>query len=761
MRNKICAWILGLALLASIVHAQDDSRDVFEKEPTALNLEKIDNPSLEDFNRLKDDNEKKAYLSRNYKKEFAADYLEKLGIFNNINSDSKDIQIANRYFSDITGIGNVNLAQGSVKWDGEILRNGQTEIKVGSLNGAGISSMVSTQDSIKLITVQNSEIDIKGDNFARAFEMESNANQRFMTIDGQRYPIVANSNLEVSYDFYGAKIANLGETMEMNIERNLNVRNEPGIVMRLEKATLMTGGSIAAQTHNPQDISVTNGEAEFLFQNFNDEASYHGLRHTVSSYDNIPVDVKIADDLSLLKKDTVSKTTAFLLNPGQWGGSEEVNGLIGSELTAVYKERSGFLCVGSGLTCQSLEVNSNGISEIGAIGTRYTATDFSGNPSSLYFRQGITPNKLAEQAQDKSILGLPLRGQDVNNFDMVQLSDAMKSGNFESFHAEVSRFTVTEEGNIGRTAFYEATEENPSLSVSESRQGLGRTSSMVISGSVNSEGFSNDITVLPSSYDVKKVEFAESAEGSLKINADIKFEDNGIRVSADMNIPGENTKGDFFVNMEGERVVVDGSFLIESRASTLNCEDCVAKISPDGTTELTIRTGSFEDPTTKIKFASPTILTIGDGTITIPENAEAIVTQQGVDYKTTIQSGLYKRENGNIIIPATTQTAAGSNIPTNIFIATGESMFDIKSVEAITEIRGGTYMAEAFSKLGPAGIVSLPIAGAGEIGRTFTETTKEIPVLNKILVPFNWLIEKINPIGKQKVFDSESGKTAG
>lgn len=761
MRNKICAWILGLALLASIVHAQDDSRDVFEKEPTALNLEKIDNPSLEDFNRLKDDNEKKAYLSRNYKKEFAADYLEKLGIFNNINSDSKDIQIANRYFSDITGIGNVNLAQGSVKWDGEILRNGQTEIKVGSLNGAGISSMVSTQDSIKLITVQNSEIDIKGDNFARAFEMESNANQRFMTIDGQRYPIVANSNLEVSYDFYGAKIANLGETMEMNIERNLNVRNEPGIVMRLEKATLMTGGSIAAQTHNPQDISVTNGEAEFLFQNFNDEASYHGLRHTVSSHDNIPVDVKIADDLSLLKKDTVSKTTAFLLNPGQWGGSEEVNGLIGSELTAVYKERSGFLCVGSGLTCQSLEVNSNGISEIGAIGTRYTATDFSGNPSSLYFRQGITPNKLAEQAQDKSILGLPLRGQDVNNFDMVQLSDAMKSGNFESFHAEVSRFTVTEEGNIGRTAFYEATEENPSLSVSESRQGLGRTSSMVISGSVNSEGFSNDITVLPSSYDVKKVEFAESAEGSLKINADIKFEDNGIRVSADMNIPGENTKGDFFVNMEGERVVVDGSFLIESRASTLNCEDCVAKISPDGTTELTIRTGSFEDPTTKIKFASPTILTIGDGTITIPENAEAIVTQQGVDYKTTIQSGLYKRENGNIIIPATTQTAAGSNIPTNIFIATGESMFDIKSVEAITEIRGGTYMAEAFSKLGPAGIVSLPIAGAGEIGRTFTETTKEIPVLNKILVPFNWLIEKINPIGKQKVFDSESGKTAG
>src|SRR3989344_153551 len=761
MRNKICAWILGLALLASIVYAQDDSRDVFEKEPTALNLEKIDNPSLEDFNRLKDDNEKKAYLSRNYKKEFAADYLEKLGIFNNINSDSKDIQIANRYFSDITGIGNVNLAEGSVRWDGKILRNGQTEIKVGSLNGAGISSMVSTQNSIKLITVQNSEIDIKGDNFARAFEMESSANQRFMIIDGQRYPVVANSNLEVSYDFYGAKIANSGETIEMSLDRDLNVRNEPGIVMRLEKATLMSGGSITTQRIDQHDISVTNGEAEFLFQNLKDESSYYGLRYTVSSNGNIPVDIKIADDISLLKKDTVSKTTAFLLNPGQWGGSEEANGLIGSELTAVYKERSGFLCVGGGLTCQSLEVNSNGISEIGAIGTRYTTTDFSGNPSSLYFREGITPNKLAEQAQDKSILRLPLRNQNVNNFDMVQLSDAMKSGNFEPFNAEISRFTVTEEGNIGRTTFYGATDENPSLSVSESRQGLGRTSAMVISGSVNSEGFSNDITVLPSSYNVEKLEFAESAEGPLKINADIKFEDNGIRVSADMNIPGENTKGDFLVNMEGERVVVDGSFLIESDTSTLNCEDCIAKISPDGTTELTIRSGSFEDPTTKIKFARPTALTIKDGTIIIPENAEAIVTQQGVEYKTAIQSGLYKRENGNIIIPATTQTAAGSTVPTNIIIATGKSMFDVKSVEAITDVRASTYIRESLDKLGPAGIASLPIAGAGEIGRTFTETTKEIPVLNKILAPFNWLIEKINPIGKQKVFDSESGKTAG
>lgn len=757
MRNKICFWIGILVLLASIVYAQDSSRDIFEKEPTALNMEKIENPSLEDFNRLKDDNEKKAYLSRNYKKEFAADYLKRFGTFNNINSDPENIQISNRYFSDITGIGNVNLAEGSVRWDGKILRNGQTEIKVSSLSGAGISSMVSTQDSIKLITMQNSEIDVKGDNFARAFEIESNVNQRFMIIDGEKYPIVANSKLEVSYDFYGARITNLGETIEMGLDRNLNVRNEPGIVMRLEKATLMTGGSIATQTHTPQDISIANGEAEFLFQNFDDNA-YYGLRYDISSHDNVQIDVKVAEDISLLKKDTATGTTAFLLNPSQWGGAEKAKELTASELTNIFKERSGFLCIGGGITCQSVEVNRDGISEIGAIGTKYTATGFSGNPASLYFRQGISPYKLAEQAQDKSILGLPLRNQNVDNMDRAQLSKAMMAGNFEPFHAEITRFTVTEEGNIGRAVLYEATAEKPSLREAESEQRLGRTSAMVISGSVNSEGFSNKITTLPSSYDVGKLDMGEK---QLDIRANIQFEENGIRVSADMNVPGENTKGDFLVNMEGERIVVDGSFSIESEASTLNCNDCVAKISPDGTTELTIRYGSFEDPTTKIKFAKPTVLTIKDATITIPENAEAIVTQQGVEYKTAIQSGLYNRENGNIIIPATTQTAAGSKIPTNIFIATGKSLFDVKGIEAISDIRADTYITESFSKLGPAGVVSLPIAGAGEIGRAFTETTKDIPVLNTILAPFNWLIEKFNPIGKEKVFDSESGKTAG
>ena len=105
--------MIGIFVMVLLVNfAFADPYEDFYNDPTADNFAQLSDPTLSDFNRLSlGDQREFLTLQADFNDartlEFADDYLKKLG---SVNSNNDDVTVANKYFSKITGISDINLA---------------------------------------------------------------------------------------------------------------------------------------------------------------------------------------------------------------------------------------------------------------------------------------------------------------------------------------------------------------------------------------------------------------------------------------------------------------------------------------------------------------------------------------------------------------------------------------------------------------------------------------------------------------------------
>jgi len=745
--------MIGIFVMVLLVNfAFADPYEDFYNDPTADNFAQLSDPTLSDFNRLSlGDQREFLTLQADFNNartlEFADDYLKKLG---SVNSNNDDVTVANKYFSKITGISDINLAKGKISWDGTNLKNGEFVLDVDSVKlNPNIIGIESTATQIVLKFADGSVISTGGSNPDNPFKVGVDENgDNFMLVNGQKYFFSKNSDLEVSISSGNFGVVNKGETIaSLILDKDLNPSGPKDVVMIIEQVKLNPGGSF--NIRNPvysgffPEATITNGEVIYLFQRdmskidinkfsqfknlvqYSDE--YHGLRHKIIA-NGEPVRIEIVNDLGLGRVENTRQATVYLLNPDKWGGEEEINGLTGENLVEAFRERAGFLCVGGGMSCSMVEVDRQGVWEInGHQGIQYSTTGFDGEVNKLYFRSGIDPDAFVTDKTSKYSIGYP---------------------ESEFFSSEIKSFLVTDKGDIvSRKYVYSFSEREQIVIYWEDRQSLGKANAYI-------GDFETEITVNPQAEPISG-KGTEVIFGTQFIGEDGKLYRKEPAISAQIDTTGENTKvtlnvqlsdgnsleGDFSV-LPGSIVDIDGSFKIvdETGNIILDCTSCRGVIDNNGLTlkiEGIAGDVAFDIPNAKLRLSS-------EGGLVISPNIEGlVVVKNDKTYPFSIREGEYKIVDNKIEIPTNFITPEGTEISSNIVTVFTDRSAEIKEVKVVIDAPIKEVLRQINERFGPLVFLAGPIVVVGEVGGNIVKgTIGELPVLGPIV---KYLINIVDP----------------
>lgn len=503
IRNLILAIFMMSLFISPVVAQESISSEDFQmlENPTATDLARVENPTLGDFRKLVPD-ERSNYIRDNWNAVFANDY-----------------------FSEILNMANVNLAQGSVSWDGANLRNGQFILKnVDSLKALGnILSMASTEDRI-ILTTSEAEVSAGGSNADYPFEIGKENGQMFMKINGARYPVPESAKVDIGFfGFSDAIITNKGNG---NINLNLNEDLDSSLLRQrdtsattiLESIDLEPGGSVTiSRTYalgQPDkqlkipEYDIFNGRLTFSFERNMPAGESYGLKQVVESYFDQsigavkPVHVLIdeigsnTDTLLRMYQNGGHEREVFLFHPSAWGSLEEKQGISGVNLEEAFRMRSGALAIGGGFNYLATETDKNGDISGGILYSPKIEDAL--RESQLNFRYGIEPETYVTESDGVKVetFNMPYSvvfpdgvERDVSELSKEQISEMLKQAEYSyfPFSASLTKFAVVDNDESkplsDRISYQEVTweveERGPNLGISGSRRGLGESAELV------------------------------------------------------------------------------------------------------------------------------------------------------------------------------------------------------------------------------------------------------------------------------------------
>lgn len=647
----------------------------FEKNPTASNLAIVENPTLNDFNRLPE-NEKFTYLSQyaNFQnpahRELADNYLKNLA---SINSNPQTVAIANRYFSSITGIPNVNLVQGNVKWDGSSITNGDFRLNIANLqSNAGITSMVSTADRIVLKYAEAGEVSLGGKNTGGSFQLIKNGGYS-IKINNQEYKIPVGANLDVEFsDRNVVNIRNNGYS-RIRIDAGEDINYLPfgqkDLTSRMifESAELNPQGKVTIgrafpQQNRPPLFEIEQSELNFRFERSMPTGEFYAVRNIVSADELARVEVAEnpgTENILLKNRFEGNKKAVYLFPPSSWGGDEEKYGVNGKNLEEAFRMRAGAMLIGSDAAYSAVELDRSGGEKHGIIYS--SSMEDRQKQGDFYFRYGIGPGTYVTEAN-----GNKMR----MNFPVIA-----EENRFSPFSAALKEFEVIDQDRIkpfeDRIIARQLTAESDGgkVRIAEDRSGLGRYSNAVFRETVQFESVG-----LQHSTNIAEV-----------IETKIKQESTSVEIAMSLGDPKKEEDGRLYKQGEVYLGVNDqgGKQIITAGTTPAN----------------------FDFERGSIEFLEPAkvIVDIDTFTITDPVRLRAS-TPDKQSYDIALQSGTYSRE-GPIKIPVSVQREGAPILENaNLVIVPNQNVLGQAEVYIEGVSSSHALVKEFAEKSGPLGL---------------------------------------------------------
>jgi len=452
MYKKIILQIFVFFILSSIAFA--DVRTDFNalENPTSTDFQRLSDPTSDDLIRVKvpkindfeklEFNQREDYLIKKYDQEFAKGYVDELGkVSSQINDNENNIKIINKYFAEESGIPNVDLKLGTISWDGKVLRNGETAIKLSGSNLdtlATFDSMISTDNDIILNAKNGAIITIGGENGDFPMEFEKDGDSISMKVNGKNYPIPKDSRLSISFDGLDSTIKNNGD-FPMNLEVNEMIDNTGSVI--LKNINLAPGGEVKITRSLSDDLTkqinlpeydIFKGSLTFDFNKITPTGEAHKELFFVESFKDDMGNykpIKVLIDKTGFTEEILDKhktqnfeRSVFLLHPSTWGGIDETIGKTGVKLEKAFEMRSGFVGIGQ------VKVGTGRLNDEGKLVDGFVyqnMIDDINHESELYLRYGIGPDALVETSNGIKIqrMNFPT-SEDTNVF--VPFSSSLK-----------------------------------------------------------------------------------------------------------------------------------------------------------------------------------------------------------------------------------------------------------------------------------------------------------------------------------------------